>query len=202
MPSKPEPPPKTIYLLLYNSLSTILWLRILLTVLTTQTPISTYSTVEPWTRYTQTLAIAEIIHSATGITRAPIFTTFTQVFGRCVQVWAVNYAFPEITTPSWAYPSMLLAWSAADTIRYLYFVVMLARGPVPGPLKWLRYSVFFVLYPIGIGSEWWLMFNAARATSSCVVAGIFGFFLVLYGPGTPMMYKYMVNQRRKVLGKV
>ncbi|KAE8323405.1 tyrosine phosphatase-like protein [Aspergillus sergii] len=202
MSPKQEPlSPKGAYLLFYNAISTILWLRILLTVLTTHDPASTYTTLEPWTRWTQTLAIAEILHSAAGLTRSPVFTTFTQVFGRSVQVWAINYAFPAITAHSWAYPAMLLAWSAADTVRYSYFVVMLAGIPMPAVLKWLRYSLFFILYPVGISSEWWLMYHAANATSSLVVAGIFYFFLVLYVPGTPMMYKYMVKQRRKTLAR-
>ncbi|BAE56199.1 tyrosine phosphatase-like protein [Aspergillus flavus] len=202
MSPKQEPlSPKRAYLLFYNAISTILWLRILLTVLTTHDPASTYTTLEPWTRWTQTLAIAEILHSAAGLTRSPVFTTFTQVFGRSVQVWAINYAFPAITAHSWAYPAMLLAWSAADTVRYSYFVVMLAGIPMPAVLKWLRYSLFFILYPIGISSEWWLMYHAANATSSLAVAGIFYFFLVLYVPGTPMMYKYMVKQRRKTLAR-
>ncbi|KAB8203573.1 tyrosine phosphatase-like protein [Aspergillus parasiticus] len=202
MSPKQEPlSPKRAYLLFYNAISTILWLRILLTVLTTHDPASTYTTLEPWTRWTQTLAVAEILHSAAGLTRSPVFTTFTQVFGRSVQVWAINYAFPAITAHSWAYPAMQLAWSAADTVRYSYFVVMLAGIPMPTVLKWLRYSLFFILYPIGISSEWWLMYHAANATSSLVVAGIFYFFLVLYVPGTPMMYKYMVKQRRKTLAR-
>ncbi|KAB8273126.1 tyrosine phosphatase-like protein [Aspergillus minisclerotigenes] len=202
MSPKQEPlSPKRAYLLFYNAISTILWLRILLTVLTTHDPASAYTTLEPWTRWTQTLAVAEILHSAAGLTRSPVFTTFTQVFGRSVQVWAINYAFPAITAHSWAYPAMLLAWSAADTVRYSYFVVMLAGIPMPAVLKWLRYSLFFILYPIGISSEWWLMYHAANATSSLVVAGIFYFFLVLYVPGTPMMYKYMVKQRRKTLAR-
>ncbi|PIG88289.1 hypothetical protein AARAC_005941 [Aspergillus arachidicola] len=202
MSPKQEPlSPKRAYLLFYNAISTILWLRILLAVLTTHDPASTYTTLEPWTRWTQTLAVAEILHSAAGLTRSPVFTTFTQVFGRSVQVWAINYAFPVITAHSWAYPAMLLAWSAADTVRYSYFVVMLAGIPMPAVLKWLRYSLFFILYPIGISSEWWLMYHAANATSSLVVAGIFYFFLVLYVPGTPMMYKYMVKQRRKTLAR-
>ncbi|KAB8218082.1 tyrosine phosphatase-like protein [Aspergillus novoparasiticus] len=202
MSPKQEPlSPKRAYLLFYNAISTILWLRILLAVLTTHDPASTYITLEPWTRWTQTLAVAEILHSAAGLTRSPVFTTFTQVFGRSVQVWAINYAFPAITAHSWAYPAMLLAWSAADTVRYSYFVVMLAGIPMPAVLKWLRYSLFFILYPVGISSEWWLMYHAAHATSSLVVAGIFYFFLVLYVPGTPMMYKYMVKQRRKTLAR-
>ena len=75
---------------------------------------------------------------SSGITRSPVFTTFTQVFARSVQVWAINYAFPDVTAPSPAYLAMLLAWSTADVVRYFYFAVMLADYPIPGALKWAR----------------------------------------------------------------
>lgn len=74
----------------------------------------------------------------TGIVRSPVLTTFTQVFARSVQVWAINYAFPGVTESSVAYAAMLLAWATADTIRYLYFAIMLADCPIPGVLKWAR----------------------------------------------------------------
>lgn len=130
------------YLLLYNATCAALWLYILLATITTwlSSDVSeVYAAVEQWTRLTQSLAVAEIIHAATGLTRSPVFTTFTQVFARSVQVWAINYAFPDVTAPSLAYPAMLLVWSMADTIRYSYFVVLLAEYPVPSGLKWLRW---------------------------------------------------------------
>ncbi|KAH1272567.1 hypothetical protein LV164_006098 [Aspergillus fumigatus] len=92
----------------------------------------------------------------TGLTRAPIFPTFTQTFTRCVQVWAVNHQSPEPTASSPAYAALLLAWSAADVVRYAYFGLLQAGIRVDF-VKWLRYSLFIVLYPVGIGSEWWLM---------------------------------------------
>lgn len=61
---------KRIYLLIYNTVCAALWLRILVTV--TFTLISSpnvsavYTHVELWTRFTQTLAVAEIIHAACG----------------------------------------------------------------------------------------------------------------------------------------
>ncbi|KAL2826981.1 tyrosine phosphatase-like protein [Aspergillus cavernicola] len=189
------------YLLLYNITSSLLWLRILTTVVTSHSNPSIYITVEPWTRWTQTLAMVEILHAATGITRAPIFTTFTQIFARSVQVWAINYGFPGVTATSSAYPAMLFAWSTADVVRYFYFAVLLTGVSVPGVLKWLRYSLFIILYPIGIGSEWWLMYQATTVTESPVVAGIFYFCLALYGPGSVMMYSYMVKQRGKTLSR-
>ncbi|GKZ75730.1 hypothetical protein AnigIFM56816_000389 [Aspergillus niger] len=205
---------RTTYLVTYNSINALLWLYIFSSIVVSpfQSPQTTYSTLEPWTRWTQTIAILEILHASLGksspipqylnpysLTRSPIFTTFTQIFARSVQVWAINYAYPETTSPSPAYKYMLLAWSFADAIRYSYFAVLSAGAPVPSLLRWLRYSLFLILYPVGIGSEWWLMFQALRVTNSIPVQALFIFFLFLYGPGSPMMYSYMVKQRKKTL---
>ncbi|KAL4772123.1 tyrosine phosphatase-like protein [Aspergillus nidulans var. acristatus] len=203
-----QSPTARIYLLLYNSINALLWLRILITVLRaySQNPNAIslptlYTAVEPQVRWTQTLAVAEILHAAIGLTRSPVFTTFTQIFARSVQVWAINYGFPSVTASSRAYAAMLFAWSVADAVRYSYFVVLLAGLHVPSVLRWLRYSLFIVLYPIGITAEWWLMYRAAGVTSSSLVAGIFYFCLGLYAPGSIMMYSYMLKQRRKTLAK-
>lgn len=64
-----------------------------------------------------------------------------------------------------------------------------------------RYSLFIILYPIGIATEWWLMYQATTVTTNWLVAGIFYFFLGLYAPGSVMMYSYMLKQRRKTLAK-
>ena len=77
---------------------------------------------------------------------------------------------------------MLFAWSLADVVRYSYFVILLAGSSVPSWLKWLRYSLFFVLYPVGIGGEWFLMYGAARAADATPSA-IYYFCLALYVPG-------------------
>ncbi|CAG7951790.1 unnamed protein product [Penicillium salamii] len=193
--------PTRLYLLAYNTTCAIIWARILFTTITTliSSDVSSVYALEPWTRFAQTLAVAEILHAATGIVRSPVFTTFTQVFARSVQVWAINYAFPDVTKPSVAYPAMLLAWATADTIRYSYFAIMLADWPIPRALKWARYSLFIILYPVGISSEWWLMYNATNVAEHWAVTSIFYFFLGLYVPGSVMMYSYMLKQRRKVM---
>ena len=49
--------------------------------------------------------------------------------------------------------------------------------------KLFRYSLFLVLYPVGIGSEWWLMFQATTAATNWAVLGLYYFFLGLYVPG-------------------
>ena len=47
---------------------------------------------------------------------------------------------------------MLLAWGSADIIRYAYFALTLTGFELPA-LVWLRYSAFYVFYPIGFLSE-------------------------------------------------
>lgn len=95
---------------------------------------------------------------------------------------------------------MLLAWSATEVIRYSYFVFFL-NGSVPSVLQWLRfvvvilshgialmiyrYNTFFLLYPMGISSEMWLVYKAAGPAAKrderlpYVLYGILG----LYVPG-------------------
>ena len=82
-----------------------------------------------------------------------------QVASRLVVVWLVVDLFPDSTTPSPLYSTMLLAWSISEIIRYSYFVLNLSYG-VPELLTWLRYNAFFVLYPLGIGSEMILIWKA------------------------------------------
>lgn len=81
-----------------------------------------------------------------------------QVSSRFLLVWGITYLFPVVAIASGpAYSSMLVAWSVTEMIRYSYFAVNLAYGGTPAFLTWLRYNTFFVLYPLGIASECWLV---------------------------------------------
>jgi len=48
---------------------------------------------------------------------------------------------------------MILAWALTEVPRYAYYALSLAGCGVPTWLTWIRYSTFYVLYPIGAGSE-------------------------------------------------
>lgn len=65
MPS-PQSPAVKGYLILYNSVNAFLWLRILLTIVTSHSDPALYATLEPQARWVQTLAVVEILHAATG----------------------------------------------------------------------------------------------------------------------------------------
>lgn len=83
---------------------------------------------------------------------------------------------------------MLVAWSTTEVIRYSYFVFLLT-GSVPGFMQFLRYNTFFILYPLGISSEMWLVYKSAGPAAKrderlpYVLYGILG----LYVPG---MYSF------------
>lgn len=138
----------------------------------------------------------------TGIVRAPLLTTLMQVSSRFALVWGAVHFYPLIAA-SPAYSSMLLAWSVTEVVRYLFFALSLGAGVEPSPLRWMRYSGFFVLYPVGISSELWELFIAARSASAegnTVGAAVAVAVMATYLPGAPKLYTHMIKQRRKVLG--
>ncbi|SMR46033.1 unnamed protein product [Zymoseptoria tritici ST99CH_1A5] len=203
--AKKSSPAKTGYLILYNALSAVLWAVVLTrTLQTTATKgyKSTYLEVGEWTKWTQTLAGLEVLHAATGLVRAPLLTTLMQVASRYLLVWLIVEPFPHTTAlSSPAYSSMLVAWSVTEVIRYSYFAVTLTTGGVPGWMLWLRYNTFFVLYPLGIGSECWLVWralNPARAYNPLFEWALKA-ILLIYVPGSYVLFTHMMAQRRKVM---
>ncbi len=87
-------------------------------------------------------------------------TTALQVASRILLVWGVVAPFPFLAKSA-AYSSMLMAWSVTEVIRYSFFTLSLS-GLLPGFLSWLRYNTFYVLYPLGISSECWLIYKAVE----------------------------------------
>ena len=179
---------KTYYLINYNSISAIFWaviLTVVTGVLATSEPTKVYDNVGLLTIWVQSLAGLEVLHSLAGVVRAPLFTTFMQVASRIVIVWGIVNTFPEVTGRSPAYGTMVLAWSATEVVRYSYFAVNLAYGKVPGWLTWLRYNMFFILYPMGISSECWLVYLATGPAERYgpVIVWALRAVLLVYIPG-------------------
>ena len=47
---------------------------------------------------------------------------------------------------------LLVAWSIAEMTRYLYYALNI-YDMVPYILVWMRYTLFIVLYPLGVSGE-------------------------------------------------
>ncbi|ORY19592.1 tyrosine phosphatase-like protein [Clohesyomyces aquaticus] len=213
MPPKSQTKPKvkgsplnTAYLLGYNAVSTALWGLVLSGVVSTAatngvTNGAVYAQNENFCRLTQSLAILEVVHSLSGIVRAPLLTTLMQVASRLLLVWGIAYNFPQTTKNSPAYSSMLVAWSVTEVVRYSYFVFVLAGTGVPALWTWLRYNTFLVLYPVGVASETWLVYKAIGPASK--INEVYGYvlygILATYVPGFYMLFTYMLKQRRRIM---
>lgn len=153
--------PKTQYLIIYNFISCLLWLVVLGRVLFLVPLVGfgkVYIGVGTFTKWTQTLAVMEVLHSLFGIVRSPVSTTAMQVSSRLLLVWGIVDQFPFLAKSA-GYSTMLIAWSVTEVIRYGFFTLSLS-GLLPGFLGWLRYNTFYVLYPLGISSECWLIYKA------------------------------------------
>ncbi|KAI4850050.1 PTPLA-domain-containing protein [Aureobasidium sp. EXF-8845] len=251
-------PVKTGYLVLYNAVSTILWATILGRVLLVASVHGTkyvFPAVGEFAKWTQTLALLEVVHAAvgefgsfffggrlvgkrwrtslkdgsyngwemkhrrrprgqtheahtantlvtlTGIVRAPLFTTLMQVASRILLIWGIVHPFPSTVAYSPIYSSMLIAWSVTEVIRYSYFAINLSTGSVPNLWLWLRYNTFFVLYPLGISSECALVWKAAVGPAKSFAGVREGLFaiLLIYVPGSYILFTHMMAQRRKVM---
>ncbi|KAK1978637.1 tyrosine phosphatase-like protein, partial [Colletotrichum cereale] len=197
---------RTAYLTLYNALFASLWASILLTVAAAAASggaPSVYEAAEARSRWVQTLTLIEVVHSAIGLVRSPVGTTALQVVARTIIVWMVCRSFPATTADSAAYVALLSSWATADVVRYAYLALNL-HGKASDALVWLRYTMFYPLYPVGIASEFWLLYLAVEPARrvSAALPPVFYFCLCLYVPGSYIMYTYMIKQRRKTLSKL
>ncbi|POR36458.1 Protein tyrosine phosphatase, partial [Tolypocladium paradoxum] len=198
----PPSPAKTGYLVVYNFASAVAWSVVLgrtVAICALRGPGFVYDGAGEWTKWTQTVAAMEILHSLLGVVRAPLFTTLMQVSSRFLLVWAIVESFPFLAFSPF-YSSMLVAWSVTEVIRYSYFALSLS-GWQPAALTWLRYNTFFVLYPLGIFSECSLIYMATvpAAMRHPLEKYVLYAILAIYVPGAYILYTHMMTQRNKVM---
>lgn len=106
-----------------------------------------------------------------------------QVASRLLLVWGVVDPFPGLAKSA-VYSSMLVAWSVTEVIRYSYFVLNLS-GYQPAFITWLRYNTFYVLYPMGISSECYMIYKAIEPARKLrqEYAWALQLILLIYIPG-------------------
>ncbi|KAI3394463.1 hypothetical protein diail_2655 [Diaporthe ilicicola] len=198
--------PHWAYLIGYNVISALLWTfvfgRTLAVALNNGlNEVYLHSSVRVMVLLIQSLAALDILHSITGLVSAPVLTSFVQIAGRSTVLWLVieNYKSSGLSP---FYGLMILAWSAADGIRYLYFATRLVGGHQYSNLTWLRYSAFYVLYPVGIASEIGVVYETVAEAFRLgydVHAWAYIAAATLYIPAAPTLFNHMRRQRKKVL---
>ncbi|SGY19961.1 BQ5605_C017g08407 [Microbotryum silenes-dioicae] len=151
-------------------------------------------------KWIQTFALMEVAHAALGLVRSGLATTVMQVSSRVFMVWYVCNTWPQVAASPF-YCSMVFAWSVTEVIRYAHYAAGLL-GVKVYVLEWLRYSLFYVLYPLGAGSEATLILKSAGPVRHHF--GYVGFFttvtiLSVWPPSLLMMMQHMRRQRYKHL---
>lgn len=196
------------WLVAYNSISASLWAIVLANVLFLAPLLGqpyVFDKTQLFLTVVQCGAVVEIVNAVTGVVRLPVGTTVAQVFLRLLIVLGIFQLLPDSPANThWAYISLCLAWSFTEVVRYSYYAANLAdAGGVPYWLTWLRYSAFYVLYPIGVASEMsiiWMSLGEAELVVGKFYSWVLFAILFTYPPGLYSLYTYMMRQRRKVLG--
>lgn len=206
-----------LYLVAYNFLQTIGWMRLLVQLIlyyVNPQSKSLYDSVKYSLYIFQNAAVLEVIHAATGIVKSSAVMTAFQVASRVVVVCGVLLA-TESARVGLGLPLALLAWSITEIIRYSNYFFNLIYA-VPFVLKYLRYTTFIVLYPIGVTGELLCIWAAQKEVGKNQLYSIdmpnrynvifnyqhvLWFLMVLYIPLFPQLYLYMFGQRKKALSK-
>ncbi|KAJ1982379.1 hypothetical protein H4R34_001727 [Dimargaris verticillata] len=149
----------------------------------------------------QTTMVLDVVHVALGLVRSSVLTTAIQIMSRIIIVWIQCQLFnAPMVVESAAFTTMILAWSVTEVVRYSYYAANLL-GANLSLLTWARYTFFFILYPVGAGSEATLIYKSLPAAHA-VDPKLYWFFcslIFLYLPLFPKMYMHMIRLRRKVL---
>merc|ERR1712150_36549 len=210
--------------------------------------------VGPSLSFFQHLGLMEVAHASLGVVRGSPLMTLLPIFSRVVVVAVLNECPATFKNDATFVPMMLVAWCTADSLRYVYYAFGQARDiatstkgvavamklikaksveraddpvfKIPFPLVWLRYSMFIILYPMGVFGEmsclWlalselmrytgvaqaksismWtlqnlkLLFNALGATSE---RSVYGLICLSYLFGLPPLYLMLLASRKKQL---
>ncbi|EJT97406.1 PTPLA-domain-containing protein [Dacryopinax primogenitus] len=160
----------------------------------------------------QTFALLEVVHAMLGLVKSSLATTIMQVASRLILVWGIADHYDQAKENP-LYASMVFAWSITEVIRYSWYALNLCDLKISW-LTWIRYTFFYVLYPVGAGSEAFVMFSTlppivATAQSPRPIlemwmeqpSAFVRLFLFLgWWPSLYVLYNHMRKQRRKVLG--
>uniref|UniRef100_H2YGU3 Very-long-chain (3R)-3-hydroxyacyl-CoA dehydratase n=1 Tax=Ciona savignyi TaxID=51511 RepID=H2YGU3_CIOSA len=172
-----------------------------------------YDQVEKQLLFFQTSAVLEILHAALGLVRSNVLLTTLQVFSRVGIVWGVIQPVAQVHEKE-GIPMVLVAWTITEIIRYLFYTFVLL-GFTPRIMLWLRYTLFIVLYPLGVTGELLSLYYSLPHVQKSglysvslpnslnfafnyyyVLIGMFPLYIIFF----PQLYLHMFAQRGKSLG--
>mmetsp|Transcript_10531 Transcript_10531/g.15713 ORF Transcript_10531/g.15713 Transcript_10531/m.15713 type:complete len:228 (-) Transcript_10531:197-880(-) len=159
----------------------------------------------------QLVALLEVVHAFLGLVRSEPFAALAQTLGRNFFLFLFCSSL-EVVQQHPAALATLAAWALSELIRYPFYAATLWTGTFGGKcpvvLKWLRYSGFVLLYPIGFLGEAASLWVGAPVIASEGLYTPFDFRFILYPymalayiVVAPGLYFYMFKQRAKQMKK-
>ncbi|XP_061671707.1 very-long-chain (3R)-3-hydroxyacyl-CoA dehydratase-like [Syngnathoides biaculeatus] len=101
--------------------------------------------------FCQMMAVLEVINPLLGLVKTGFFPAMIQVAGRNVILFVVFGCLDEMQTKSVVFFVFYL-WSTIEVFRYPFYMLA-CIGMEWKLLTWLRYSLWILLYPLGVVAE-------------------------------------------------
>ncbi|PVU96223.1 hypothetical protein BB561_001319 [Smittium simulii] len=194
------------YLLFYNILSGVAWGFILFSAtfhLLSGNPYSTlFELIGQPLLILVLISLLEILHATLNFVNSGAGATALQVLARLFALYISNYGFKQdIVTKCFGFTVMVFAWSITECIRYPYYALSLLDIDFY-PILWARYSLFYVLYPMGVWGEISQVIRSLDLAyqKSPNMYYFLVFMMVIYLPSFNSLYRHMVKQRAKYIG--
>ncbi|GAA6108508.1 very-long-chain (3R)-3-hydroxyacyl-CoA dehydratase 1 [Tachysurus ichikawai] len=171
-----------------------------------------YRSIARILKFFQTFALLEVGHCAIGIVRTSVIVTGVQVSSRIFMVWFIAHSIRQVQNQE-SVILFLLVWTVTEITRYSFYTFSLLNH-LPYFIKWARYNMFIVMYPLGVIGELMTIYAALpyvrkagmyslRLPNKYNVSFDYYYFLIIvmlsYIPLFPQLYFHMLRQRRKVL---
>jgi len=152
----------------------------------------------------QGLAVFEILNAVLGIAGSNWMLTTLQVSSRLLVMGILvlmGRVCPCSGFEGWGYPLIAAAWGITEVVRALHYLAGLFNHEVQ-IVNWLRYSLFTVLYPLGVTGEFLIMYGfwKWRGGQFDLIAAILAIIALSYLIFFPKLFGHMLAQRRKKLG--
>ncbi len=151
----------------------------------------------------QVVALLEILHAKQGWVKSPLFTTALQISSRVFVLFWLNVIPAEHQVNILGISGITVvsvAWSITEMVRYSYYATSLFNKEIKW-LTFLRYTLFILLYPIGVTGEGMILLSVLKWNNYEIMITNFVIAVVMlsYLPFFPKLYGYMWQQRRKKL---
>ena len=149
-----------MYLFSYNMFQWLLFCVILFTLVVTVVlehfKEGFYVNTETQFKFAQGLMFLEVVNAALKLTKSGVIPTLMQIAGRGLFIFVIIPNEPRIQSSA-VVCALFFVYASVETIRYPFYMGQVFSKEWY-PLTWLRYTVWIVLYPLGMFLEGWVLY--------------------------------------------